>query len=83
MRAAPNWLYVAEDCVALARIAKTEMNRAMLLASAARWRRMARIAQELDGAEGPNQTLFAKEAGARTKNDPQPDCRPIQGSLSR
>ena len=39
---------VAEECEALAAAAKAQVNRDMLLAAAARWRRMARVARGLD-----------------------------------
>ena len=43
-----NWTVVAEECEALAVAAKAQVNRDMLLAAAARWRRMAKVARELD-----------------------------------
>ena len=43
-----NWMEVAEECEALAAAAKAQVNRDMLLAAAARWRRMARVARDLD-----------------------------------
>jgi hypothetical protein len=43
-----NWTVVAEECEALAVAAKAQINRDMLLAAAARWRRMAKVARELD-----------------------------------
>ena len=57
-----NWLLVAEDCESLAMVAKTQDIREMLLAAAARWRRMAKVAQEVDGLPDPNQ---APPAGQR------------------
>ena len=61
MTTSQDWLVVAEDCEALAAAAKTQANRDMLLAAAARWRRMAKVARDLDDvlreegrkAEGP------------------------------
>jgi hypothetical protein len=44
-----NWMVVAEECEAFAAAAKAQVNRDMLLAAAARWRRMARVAQEPRG----------------------------------
>jgi hypothetical protein len=43
-----NWMVVAEECEVLAAAAKAQVNRDMLLAAAARWRRMARVARDLD-----------------------------------
>ena len=43
-----NWMVVAEECEAFAAAAKAQVNRDMLLAAAARWRRMARVARDLD-----------------------------------
>ena len=43
-----NWMVVAEECEAFAAAAKEQVNRDMLLAAAARWRRMARVARDLD-----------------------------------
>ena len=51
MTSSQDWLVVAEDCEALAAAAKTQANRDMLLAAAARWRRMAKVARELDGVD--------------------------------
>ena len=55
MNTSRNWTLVAEDCESLATAAKTQDIREMLMAAAARWRRMAKVAQELDGLPGPNQ----------------------------
>jgi hypothetical protein len=43
-----SWMVVAEECEVLAAAAKAQVNRDMLLAAAARWRRMARVARDLD-----------------------------------
>ena len=43
-----NWMVVAEECEAFAAAAKAQVNRDMLLAAAARWRRMARVARDFD-----------------------------------
>jgi hypothetical protein len=43
-----NWIVVAEECEAFAAAAKAQVNRDMLLAAAARWRRMARVARDLE-----------------------------------
>jgi hypothetical protein len=43
-----NWMVVAEECEVLAAAAKAQVNRDMLLAAAARWRRMATVARDLD-----------------------------------
>ena len=43
-----NWIVVAEECEALAAAAQAQVNRDMLLAAAARWRRMAKVAREVD-----------------------------------
>jgi hypothetical protein len=43
-----NWMVVAEEREAFAAAAKAQVNRDMLLAAAARWRRMARVARDLD-----------------------------------
>ena len=42
------WIVVAEECEAFAAAVKAQVNRDMLLAAAARWRRMARVARDLD-----------------------------------
>ena len=42
-----NWMVMAEECEALAAVAKVQANRHMLLAAAARWRRMAKVARDL------------------------------------
>jgi hypothetical protein len=41
-------MVVAEECEAFAAAAKAQVNCDMLLAAAARWRRMARVARDLD-----------------------------------
>jgi hypothetical protein len=43
-----NWMVVAEECEAFAAAAKAQVNRDMLLAAAARWRRMAGVARDLE-----------------------------------
>jgi hypothetical protein len=43
-----NWIVLAEECEAFAAAAKAQANRDMLLAAATRWRRMAKIARNLD-----------------------------------
>jgi hypothetical protein len=42
-----NWMVVAEECEAFAAAAEAQVNRDMLLAAAARWRRMVGVAREL------------------------------------
>ena len=51
-----NWIVVAEECEAFAAAAKTQVNRDMLLAAAARWRRMAEVARDLDEVTNLDQT---------------------------
>jgi hypothetical protein len=51
-----NWIVVAEECEALAAAAKAKVNRDMLLAAAARWRRMAEVARDLDEVTNLDQT---------------------------
>jgi hypothetical protein len=43
-----NWIVLAEECEAFAAAAKAQANRDMLLAAATRWRRMAKVARNLD-----------------------------------
>jgi hypothetical protein len=50
---------VAEECEALAVAAKAQVNRDMLLAAAARWRRMAKVARELDKVKNLDHTPLA------------------------
>ena len=57
MTSSQDWLVVAEDCEALAAAAKTQANRDMLLAAAARWRRMATVALGLEQIGEPDETL--------------------------
>jgi hypothetical protein len=54
-----NWTVVAEECEALAVAAKAQVNRDMLLAAAARWRRMAKVARELDKVTNLDHTPLA------------------------
>ena len=51
-----NWMVMAEECEALAAVAKVQANRHMLLAAAARWRRMAKVARDLDDVTNLEQT---------------------------
>ena len=51
-----NWMVVAEECEALAAAAKAQVNRDMLLAAAARWRRMAKVMRDLDEPTNLDQT---------------------------
>ncbi len=51
-----NWIVVAEECEAFAAAAKAQVNRDMLLAAAARWRRMAEVARDLDEVTHLDQT---------------------------
>ena len=51
-----NWIVVAEECEAFAAAAKVQVNRDMLLAAAARWRRMAKVARDLDEVTNLDQT---------------------------
>jgi hypothetical protein len=51
-----NWMVVAEECEAFAAAAKAQVNRDMLLAAAARWRRMAKAARDLDEVTNLDQT---------------------------
>ena len=43
-----NWILLAEECEAFAAAAKAQANRDMLLVAATRWRRMAKVARDLD-----------------------------------
>ena len=54
-----NWMVVAEECEAFAAAAKAQVNRDMLLAAAARWRRMAKVARELDKVKNLDHTPLA------------------------
>jgi hypothetical protein len=47
---------LAEECEALAAVAKARANRDILLAAAARWRRMAKVALDLDDANHVTKT---------------------------
>ena len=51
-----NWIVVAEECEAFAATAKAQANRDMLLAAATRWRRMAKVARDLDEPSNLDQT---------------------------
>jgi hypothetical protein len=51
-----NWIALAEECEAFAATAKAEANRDMLLAAATRWRRMAKVARDLDEVTNLDQT---------------------------
>ena len=49
-------MVAAEECEAFAAAAKAQVNRDMLLAAAARWRRMAEVARDLDEVTHLDQT---------------------------
>jgi hypothetical protein len=51
-----DWMALAEECEALAAVAKARANRDILLAAAARWRRMAKVALDLDDANHVTKT---------------------------
>ena len=51
-----NWMVVAEECEAFAAAAEAQVKLDMLLAAAARWRRMAKVARALDEVTNLDQT---------------------------
>jgi hypothetical protein len=51
-----NWMVVAEECETFAAAAEAQVNRDMLLAAAARWRRMAKVMRDLDEPTNLDQT---------------------------
>lgn len=51
-----DYVFLAEECEALAAAAQSQVNRDMLLAAAARWRRMANVALGLEQIGEPDET---------------------------